>query len=98
MCADASFPPWQCTALAALHTHVPPHAWAATQRAVAAAFGAPLDAVFSEFEREPLGSGSIAQVYRARLTGEAADVAVKVRHPGVEQRMRTDFALLAGTA
>ena len=64
---------------------------------MAAAFGAPLDAVFESFDRQPLGSGSIAQVYRARLRGDACDVAVKVRHPGVVQRMRTDFALLAGT-
>jgi len=64
---------------------------------VASAFGAPLAAVFEAFEREPLGSGSIAQVYRARLRGDTVDVAVKVRHPGVVQRMRTDFALLAGT-
>ena len=76
---------------------MPPHAWAATEREVAAAFGAPLSAVFESFDREPLGSGSIAQVYRARLRGDADDVAVKVRHPGVVQRMRTDFALLAGT-
>ena len=63
---------------------------------MSAAYGAPLETVFSEFERTPLGSGSIAQVYRARLRGEDADVAVKVRHPGVVARMRTDFALLAG--
>jgi aarF domain-containing kinase len=76
---------------------VPPHPWAATERQVAAAFGQPLAAVFESFDTQPLGSGSIAQVYRARLRGDTEDVAVKVRHPGVVQRMRTDFALLAGT-
>ncbi len=73
---------------------MPPHAWAETRRAVAAAYGAPLETVFESFDTSPLGSGSIAQVYRARLAGEPADVAVKVRHPGVVRRMRTDFALL----
>jgi aarF domain-containing kinase len=88
----------QCAALALLHAHVPPHPWPETRRAVAAAFGAPLETVFASFDPTPLGSGSIAQVYRARLAGDAADVAVKVRHPGVVARMRTDFALLAGLA
>jgi aarF domain-containing kinase len=102
-CADAPTRPArcslrQCAALALLHAHVPPHAWPETRRAVAAAFGAPLEAVFSSFDPTPLGSGSIAQVYRARLAGDTADVAVKVRHPGVVSRMRTDFALLAGLA
>lgn len=55
----------------------------------------PLRDVFSDFDREPLGSGSVAQVHRARLHGEADFVAVKVRHPDVVRSMRTDFVILA---
>lgn len=57
--------------------------------------GKPLDAVFASFETVPLASASIAQVHRAVLrTGDT--VAVKVQHPGIEERMRTDFQILKG--
>lgn len=84
-----------CDALSSLHSHVPPHSWRDTEQIVHQAFGVPLRDVFAEFDREPLGSGSVAQVHRARLHGEAGYVAVKVRHPDVVMLMRTDFVILA---
>jgi aarF domain-containing kinase len=95
------FPPDLCAALSALHCHVPPHSWQATRRAVSEAFGSEsaLEDVFLEFDRTPVGSGSIAQVHRAVLRAQpTVPVAVKVRHPGVEARLRTDFALLGRLA
>jgi predicted unusual protein kinase regulating ubiquinone biosynthesis (AarF/ABC1/UbiB family) len=54
--------------------------------------GAPLDQVFAEFEPEPLGAASIAQVHRARLaTGET--VAVKVQFPWLAYSLPADLAL-----
>ena len=87
-------------ALAKLHRQAPSHGWAHTQKEVQAAFlGQQLDEVFCFFDPVPLGSGSIAQVHVARLRCDPTrDVAVKVRHPGVEDRMRTDFVLLGGLA
>ncbi|MEV0391719.1 ABC1 kinase family protein [Polymorphospora rubra] len=49
---------------------------------------------FAEFDWEPLASGSIACVYRARLL-DGTDVAVKVRRPGLDWRMTADFGLMA---
>ena len=94
------FPPGLCLALATLHRQAPSHGWGHTQKEVQAAFlGQPLDEVFCFFDPVPLGSGSIAQVHVARLRCDPTrDVAVKVRHPGVEDRMRTDFVLLGGVA
>ena len=94
------FPPALCEALSQLHRQAPAHGWAHTRREVRAAFGGQsLDDVFIFFDPEPLGSGSIAQVHVARLRCDPTrDVAVKVRHPNVEDRMRTDFELLGQLA
>lgn len=40
--------------------------------------------------REPVATASVGQVHRARLPG-GVDVAVKVRHPGIEAAIRADF-------
>jgi len=55
--------------------------------------GRPIDAIFSEFPDQPLASGSIAQVYCARLTS-GTHVVVKVRRPGIERKIRSDVEIL----
>jgi ubiquinone biosynthesis protein len=53
----------------------------------------PLREVFAEFDPEPIGSGSIACVYQARLrTGEP--VAVKVRRPQIGLTLAADLRAL----
>ena len=49
------------------------------------------------FEDVPLASASIGQVHAARLP-DGRRVVVKVQHPGIEERVRTDFDVLAGLA
>ncbi len=72
----------------------PPQAARAT---VEAELGQPLAELFTEFDERPLASASIAQVHRARLRdGEA--VVVKVQHPGIEAKVRTDLDILVGLA
>ncbi len=47
-------------------------------------------------EHEPVSIASIGQVHRGRLPDKVAtEVAVKVRHPGIEEAMRSDFNLAA---
>ena len=46
----------------------------------------------TEVSAEPVASGSIACVYRGRLA-DGREVAVKLKRPGIERRMRTDLAL-----
>jgi len=53
--------------------------------------------IFSEFDREPLAAGSIAQVHRAVLQ-DGRQVAVKVRRPGIAQLIHTDFEILENIA
>ncbi|KAK8482842.1 hypothetical protein V6N13_095959 [Hibiscus sabdariffa] len=61
-------------------------------------FGRSIGEIFENFEVNPLGSASIAQVHRARLRGDKNDVVVKVQHPGVQDLMMTDIRNLQAFA
>ncbi|KAG7368184.1 ABC1 family-domain containing protein [Nitzschia inconspicua] len=52
--------------------------------------------VFAEFDDEPLGAASIAQVHRAVLTEEygGREVAVKIQRPSIESKLLGDIANL----
>ena len=80
--------------LSALQQDAPAHSFWHTRRQVEEAFRRPLEAVFESFDEKPVASASIAQVHRAVLRGSGRTVAVKVRHPGVAQRIKQDFQLL----
>ncbi len=82
-------PPAWCHSLAQLHDRVPPMPAGQARRVLAEA-GLPADA-------EPVASGSIACVYRG-LAPDGGSVALKVRRPGVERKIRTDFAVMAAGA
>jgi predicted unusual protein kinase regulating ubiquinone biosynthesis (AarF/ABC1/UbiB family) len=56
-----------------------------------------MEEVFQEFDPTPIASGAIAQVYRARLRSAVngvQDVAVKVRHPSVDEKITRDLVIL----
>ena len=55
------------TALQRLQDRVPPFSPGLARAQVETEFGQPVEALFAEFDDEPLGSASIAQVHRARL-------------------------------
>ena len=66
--------------------------------AIEAVLAAELDpSVFVEVDREPLASASIAQIHRA-LLANGREVAVKVRRPGVVERVEEDLDLIRSTA
>jgi len=80
-------------ALQELQDDVGPFPWEEVEAQIRQALGASPDELFAHFEREPVATASISQVHRARLpTGE--EVAVKVRRPGVRERLETDLSLL----
>lgn len=55
--------------------------------------GQPTEEVFSSIEEAPIGTASIGVVYRGQLkSGEK--VVIKVRRPGIEKEIATDFSLL----
>ena len=84
-------------ALRGLHTDAEPFAAEEAAAIVEADLGAPLPALFEEFEREPFAAASLSQVHRARLPGGRL-VAVKVQRPGVGVQVERDLALLATLA
>ena len=100
------FPQDICRELARLHSQAPEHSWKHTRRAIERSLGRTPEQIFDYFEEQPIASGSIAQVHRGTLCAAAARsagvspgqvVAVKVRHPGVEEAISRDFALMLAT-
>ena len=79
--------------LAKLQDQVPPYPGDIAVRLVEQALGNKLDTFFSEFNREPIASASVAQVHIARLH-DNAEVAVKVLRPGIESVIDRDLELL----
>lgn len=84
-------------ALRGLHTHAAPFPAAEAVAIVEAELGAPLGALYAEFDREPFAAASLAQVHRARLF-DGREVAVKVQRPGIRVQVERDLALLATLA
>jgi aarF domain-containing kinase len=59
--------------------------------------GEKFEDVFSEFDEEPLGAASIAQVHRAVLTekyGGPREVAIKCQRPSIESKLMGDISNL----
>lgn len=79
--------------LAKLQDRVPPFPSSEAQQIIEAAFGQPIDAVYAQFETEPLAAASIAQVHRARLH-DGADVVIKLLRPQVREQITRDLELL----
>lgn len=80
-----------------LHDQVPGVPFAEIEGILAAHFGAPLEDVFEDFDRQPLAAASIAQVHRARLKN-GDRVVVKVQRPNVDRTIRDDLQILRGLA
>jgi len=76
--------------LLTLQDSLPPQAFAAIRDVIEGSFDAPLETLFASFDPEPVGSASIAQVYRA-TTIEGREVAVKVLRPGIRERFARDL-------
>jgi ubiquinone biosynthesis protein len=89
---DLLGPEW-IASLDRLHDHAAPLPYGAIEAQLRSDIGRPLEEAFAEFDRAAKAAGSIAQVHRARLAS-GAEVAVKVRRPGVESAIESDLLLL----
>jgi ubiquinone biosynthesis protein len=85
------FPPEFIERLKQCHDAVPPQPFEVVRAVVERELGKPLDAIFSEFEPEPIAAASLAQVHRARLA-DGRECAVKVQYPDIEDIIGTDLA------
>jgi len=77
--------------LSSLQDDVPPAPWAESKRVIEAELG-PIEAVFDEFDTEPISGASLGQVYLATYDGE--QVAVKIRRPNIESLVEADLRVL----
>jgi ubiquinone biosynthesis protein len=73
-----------------LQDKLPPFPVEQAKQMIEADLGVPVDTIFTSFS-EPVAAASIAQVHRARLASNGADVAVKVLRPGIERAFRKDI-------
>ncbi len=90
-------PPYIIDELKLLQDHVPPFDYAHVERTFVEDFGRPVGEIFERFEPEPVAAASIAQVHEGWLeSGE--HVAVKVRRPDIERKMKRDLAVIRALA
>lgn len=83
--------------LAHLQDAVPVDATTDAAATIEHELGRPLAEVFQEFTHEPLASASIGQAFSATLV-DGTEVVVKVRRPGVVDRITLDLDLLGRAA
>lgn len=86
-------PPQLCHWLGTLFDEVPPMSLAAAHEVLLRAQRERPALVGCVLDPRPLASGSIASVYRAVLPGGAV-LALKLKRPGIDRRMRADLDLI----
>jgi ubiquinone biosynthesis protein len=82
-----------CDELARLRADTAPLPQEVMQPWLEANLGVPPSEAFRDFDWRPLGSASIAQIYRATLH-DASPVIVKLLRPGLEESVATDSAAM----
>ncbi|MFP6579024.1 MAG: AarF/UbiB family protein, partial [Myxococcota bacterium] len=85
------FPPEFIEKLKQCHDAVPFQPFEVVRAVVERELGKPLDAVFSEFEEQPIAAASLAQVHAAKLH-DGREVAVKVQYPDIAKIVGVDIA------
>ncbi|MCU0261109.1 MAG: AarF/ABC1/UbiB kinase family protein [Ilumatobacteraceae bacterium] len=92
---DDGLPEALRTALAQLQSNAPPMSAELAADTIERELGARPDALFAEWDPDPIAAASIGQVHRAiwvdPATGIERPVAVKVQYPGVDEAIAADL-------
>jgi predicted unusual protein kinase regulating ubiquinone biosynthesis (AarF/ABC1/UbiB family) len=80
--------------LASLQDEVPPAPFSHVQSVIESELRQPLDALFSEFERESTAAASLGQVHKAKIRATGQTVAVKVQRPHIQQLVNMDLSTI----
>ena len=79
--------------LSKLQDNVPSSPFGEIIKIIESELGAPLEDIFDFFDKTPLASASIGQVYRAILK-DGEEVAVKVQRPGIKKIIEVDLEIM----
>ncbi|HEV7501130.1 MAG TPA: AarF/UbiB family protein [Vicinamibacteria bacterium] len=82
-----------CDELSKMLDNVPPFPFAEARTAIERAVGRPLEEVFAQIDPTPIGSASVACVFRGTLR-DGQDVAIKVRRPGISEAFNADLTAI----
>ncbi|MEL6500032.1 MAG: AarF/ABC1/UbiB kinase family protein [Cyanobacteria bacterium J06629_2] len=80
-----------------LQANVPPVPWEQVEALIRQELGQPINAVFSNIDRNAIAAGSIGQVYSAVLVS-GQQVALKVQRPGIDVVVAQDISLIKSLA
>lgn len=89
--------PEYAQALERMQENVVPVEFAQVEAVIENEFGVRMKNLFAEFDEQPIGSASLAQVHRAVLP-DGKVVAVKVQRPGISAELMGDLDALASFA
>jgi ubiquinone biosynthesis protein len=65
-----------------------------TKQMIESEYELSFDEIFDEFNWQPIGAGSIAQVYSARFKNSSEIVAIKIKRPGIDKIVDRDLQLI----
>lgn len=85
------------TELAKLQSSAPADPPEVVRQTIENELGAAPEELFLEFDDRAAASASIGQVHFAKLK-DGTDVVVKVQHPGIESKIRSDLEIMKGLA
>lgn len=85
-------PPEWIEELSGLQDEVEPAPWSRIEGQLRAGYDAPLERLFDQLDREAVAAASFGQVHRG-VTADGVEVALKVKYPDVEMKLRIDMFL-----
>ncbi|MBU0460596.1 MAG: AarF/ABC1/UbiB kinase family protein [Nanoarchaeota archaeon] len=75
-----------------MQDHVPAFPFSEAKKIIEEELGSPLNKVFTSFDKKPIASASIAQVYKAKIGKQT--VAVKVQRPNIRKIVEEDISIM----